>query len=208
MSLCMLYTPSTLLELDIRRGGREGYEMRKFKMSAVVTVLVCLGLATPTPTLAAPTKEAHVVWVESHDDGSPVITATKSSGGATVAATLAATYCRTFTYTQKAIDFPSGATLAWHKMTISFCYNGSAIVGTPYITYHDADSTAYGTSLGVYFHVGGISGPYPLSGYQWTSTGYATYGQCVPYVGPCFRSQSRHITLNPQGSGGVGYSAG
>lgn len=184
--------------------------MRKFKLGIVATVLVGLGLATaPVPAHAVPTQEAHVVWVAEHDQGKATKATTNTPGAAGVSvALLAATSCRTFTYTQKAIDWPSGATLAWHKMTISFCYNGSAVVGTPYITYHDADSTAYGTSLGVYFHVGSISGPYALSSYQWTSTGYATYGQCIPIVGPCYRSQSRHITLNPQGSGAVGYSAG
>lgn len=177
------------------------------KRFLAVAALLAVAAFTPTPAHAAPTKEAQVVWVESTSASTPTMTATKASG-ATVAALAAATYCRTFTYTQKAIDFPSGATLGWHKMTISFCYNGSAVVGTPHITYHDADNTAYGTTVGIYFHVGGTSGPYPLSSYQWTATGYATYGQCVPYTGPCFRSQSRHITLNPQGSGGVGYSAG
>lgn len=170
--------------------------------------LLTLGFSTPADASGSPhgPKAGTTTTTEVLADGTTIVTEVTygpeiNPGGKGYA------LCRTFSYKDTAIDFPSYQELAWHRMTIYFCYTGSAISGTPVITYHSADSTAYGTALGVDWRVTGLSGPSKLSTYQWTSTGYADYVQCI--VGTsigCFRSRSTYITLNPQGSGAVGWA--
>lgn len=194
--------------------------MRKFKLGIVATVLVGLGLITaPVPAHAVTVPDVNVVW-ESEDSGaiavpnadSPVFKKIKKDSQAkgltvdAVATLTFATRCAYGQHTQKAIDWPSGATLASHVLRVDYCYNGSAIVGTPIITRHSTSVTAYGATVLVHFDVSGQTGPSKISTYSWTATGYAVYGQCAPLL--CFHNSTRYVTIAPQGSGNYGWAEG
>lgn len=183
-------------------------KLKKIFIAPLALVVATTAFATGSiaSVSAKPKTDTVVVWV-SEDSKTPITTANAGPMVGTTALTATSTYCVIGSHTQKAIDWPTGATLAWHKMSVTYCYNGYAIVGTPYISYHNADSTAYGTSLGISFNITGTSGPYPISSYQWTATGYAQYKQCS-FIGGVCRTQSRYVTINPQGSGNYGWAEG
>lgn len=166
----------------------------------------------PTHVLAAnnPTQPTPVVIVTDTTSGVfPGVPVTiRSIKVDPLAHTLAfAPGCSYGQYTQHSTSWLTGITLGSHTLRTNYCWTGTAISGTPAITIHTVSTTNYGSALGVRLRNDGTTGPSKLSSYQWTTTGYVTYLQCVQGTGACTGGSQHYIIINPQGSGNYGVAA-